>query len=732
MRLGIAGILVLGMVLAQPAVADSIIVDGQLYSGVTIHETKDRYYFRTPDGRSRSVARDEVAPHEILFGDGELSLGPAPAPIPVPEEMPEPVEIPEPVEMPEPEEAPAPVPVPEEMPEPEEAPAPVPVPEEMPEPVEIPEPVELPEPEVAPAPEALPEPMPEPEPVVVPDMPEGEDVSEVEGFMEGEVVSEAEVVAPATPAVPERIEQIAAGAPGPLEAGAAQIVLSEGATPQERLEANVLVLKADTITVAFCTLDMAAIDQGVVSRAGEILAEMGSSIPAEHLVVSATGVHTGLFAGVVSGKLNEAIFGAYDEAQVEEAAKTVALAVSVAEENLAAAQIRLTEGNLVAHGSVREEASPAADPVFSVMAVERHDGEAVAYLWNYALIPPVVFGDVATAQRGMVGAVAEALRDASTPDLPVLFMNGAAADIIPREVENVAVEGEAIAQIIQLSLEDTEARQELALVVTTRHVPLPDSLLGDLAPQSARIQELRLDGAVLIAVPAAPAAVIGNLLRAKAKSQGAQHVFFASLTGDYAGIHSSPQEFFYGGEGTRMVFSGPSMVRWYDEHFFASTASLWKQVAEWAPYEPAYQSGQVLGTTHREAIIELWQNNDAGLANLSGILGAMADRLPADLRPLVQGLRPEQLPTVGKQFAATFMRTEYAELTPVENAKLLGVSDAVGLPFDGVLLLQILSETDKLPTEASAIIRLYSIRGWDFIGDAEAGNDLRRGAVTPQ
>lgn len=92
------------LVAAMTGVADTIVVDGETYSGVKIRESETRYYWRAPDGRAMSVSKDQIAPGQIRFGDGPLADEPPPSEPEPAAAQPEPVFVaaPVPVEMPGP------------------------------------------------------------------------------------------------------------------------------------------------------------------------------------------------------------------------------------------------------------------------------------------------------------------------------------------------------------------------------------------------------------------------------------------------------------------------------------------------------------------------------------------------------------------------------------------------------------------------------------------------------
>lgn len=707
------------LALLTPVHADSIRVDGKVYSGVKIKETGSRYYFRLPDDSPMSASKSQVGPNDIVFGDAPLpDAAPfeptrAPMPMPEPPEAAEP--MPEPVSEVTPEPEPMPEPVSEVTPEPEPMPEPAPV--------AAPEPEPMPEP--APEPEATPEPEPTPEPVAEPAAAPETSAEPMETTEAGaEPVAAPEETAEPV-AMEEAPEELVAPEPefGAVSAGAARIVDGSDADPLKNFEVNALVLRVGEKTVAFASADVAAFGAPMTDAVASALAAGGSAIQKDQLLLGATAVDTGWHPGVIQGVMQEALFGNFDQAGFDALAAAFTQAIQQAEAALAPAAYLTGESDAPEYHAAREGASDTPDSTLGFLLAQGADGQPLGAIVNYAIQPPKEFGDTPLGGRGFPGRIAEALRGKTAADLPVVFYNGVAGDLdqkLPEDAEGQNAAAAAIADLAMGSLEGATPRKESSLWSASRTVKLPPSLLGEMIADSALLSEIHLSDEVFVSLPGAPAAQIGVLLRVKALEQGASGVFLCSYANDFQGYHPGISEYMLAGDRARMAFHGPLMISWYADSCLAyePSAITMDMIPELAGHQLAFDAGLKRGEAERDAILTAWANLDTGLQGLGKLMTQFKDKLkelPPEAEALLSNLKPKQIPLVARQVAGTYLRTEFADNTPEQRVTFMGVAKGVGIPYDAVLLLDTLSRPEKLPKDVQAFLLLLKIQGYKIL-----------------
>lgn len=724
--------------------ADSIIIDGKRYTGITLKESSSRYYFTTSDGQAVSVGKDQLGPNDVMKGDGllpepepvqvleaEPAPAPEPLPVPAPEPVPEPTPEPKPIPAPQPEPAPepAPAPVPVPAPEPvpapqaEPAPAPEPAPEPTPEPEPIPTPAPVPEPATMPQPEAQPAPAPAPvaapEPKAAPESatrpaPETEPALDQEPAPPPPEEAAPVVEAEEEPAV-EPLTPLVLPGRAPLRAGAAMAALD---APGEPLEVNAVVLESGGARVVFVSVDIAAVDRAFVERVAERLKEKGSSITLDSLIVACTGRYTTVQRGLLEGPLNEALFGSLDNERRDRTANEIADAVRKAEAGMKPARIAMAEADAAELLTSRLGDTATVDGTLGAVRIERGDGDVVAYLVNFALHPPVSFGMPPQPGRGVPGSLAKALRDDAGRETPVLFVNAAAGDITVNLSAGEEQVGRLIAERALNALEGARADGDVALAYTLRVVRTPPTLLVGLIPEEALVHEVWLDQNVFVTVPGAAAGQIGLLLRVKAMSQGMEHVFVMSGASDYLGYLPTSTEFFAATPETEMAAFGPLVAVWCAEQVLpvdgAATPS-WRELPELAQYESVFSSAVESGAAGRAKIRAKWARSAQGLE----VLGTMARTfapVPEQFEAIMAKLGEAEAATIARKLAAVFVRTEFTDFSAEDRVRLMGMAQGAGLPFDAVLLLQFLSNREDMPEQAAGIFELIEAQGYDLSG----------------
>ncbi len=831
---GLSAWAVCAMLVCGAVFADTIRVDGKVYTNVKISQTGSRYYFRTPEGGPMSVSKDRIGPNDIAFGKtplpdaaAPLSAEPEPAPAPeavmpaplAPEPEPESIPVPEPKPEPMPEPTPAPAPEPEPMPEPAPAPKPEPAPAPEPEPVappkEEPKPAEeMKAPEVAkpapkveepakpveemkPAEEPKAEPAPkaeEPKPEEVPpaeEMKPAEEAKPAEEPKAEEPKAEApkpveepkpaeemkapeeakpaedkpaedkpaeeakpEGVAPAemkeTPAAPEekpaeekptdaapkeegpaeaKPEEAAAPAPAPpmlpdpvvgmVSAGTARVVDGQNPESMRNFEINAIVIGVGDRLAAFCSADVCAVDRGIHDAVVAKLGTAGSKVDPQAVLIGATGVNANWRRSTLKGALVEALFGKFDQKSFDDLADGIVQAILAAEKSLAPAQYITGEADAPQFQAAQENASATLDSAMGVLVVQDASGAPLGALFNYAIQPPLDFGDKAGMMRGVPGRITDLLRAKTKADLPVVFFNGAAEDMKQNLGETPEARTAALEQIATLamdSLNGATPKRESSLTAATWEAAMPPSMLGDLLRSTALVTEVRLSGDRFITLPGIPAAQIAMLLRVKALSLGDGQTFLCAMTNDFQGVHTGIAEYFSESKRAMMAFNGPLMIKWYADNLVlgGGDPDAWKMAPELADRATAFEAGLSKGAERKEEIKTAWVKVEEGLNKLANLLMSMRAQvkdIPPEINQLIDNTPKADLVKVGRQAAATYLRTSASDYTPEQRTMMMGYAQATGMPYDAIVLMDMLGKPESLPQQVQAVVALQKIPG---------------------
>jgi len=516
----------------------------------------------------------------------------------------------------------------------------------------------------------------------------------------------------------------------PLHAGASQAAIASPASPGAPFAVDALVLEAGQAYVAFCTVDVAALDRSLLDAVALRLEEGGSAIGRDNLLLSATGDPSKRCPGLMRSFLGEVLVGPFEPSAQTEAADVIAAVIAEAEGALQPASARIAETEAPELHAPRDGASSTADSTVCVLAVASRDAKALACLVNYALEPALPFAQaqhsVSANTGGRPGAIALAVQEALGAAIPVLFCNGAAGDLASAMApggdtgESAAELGRTLAGAVRESLETAGVREEVVLSCRTREVLLPPTLLGEMLPVTTVLQEVRLDDTVFLSMPGAPAAQIGLLLRVRAMMQGAEHVFLLGLTGDYLGFQPTIEEFFAATPEACCAFYGPLMVKWYgDQHLRGKTAQeepAWMEVPALGRFASGFGAALERGRVAREAIAAHWAPLSAALDQAGGKMPGFGD-VPKEFFSVLSEVDAAQATAFGKAGMAVHVRREFADFTEEQRAILMGLAEGASVPFDALLLLQVFSHPERLPEEAAAAVQALNVAGCDFFAN---------------
>jgi hypothetical protein len=499
----------------------------------------------------------------------------------------------------------------------------------------------------------------------------------------------------------------------PLFAGASRLALGkERDLPAG--EVNALVLKSGDNMVAFCAVDVPAIDHDLVREVCEKLLILDSKIALPQLMVTATGVYTSLGQGVLHGPLNEMQFGAFSSSHRDRLVNRILFALSEAEDSIEPARLRIGESEAPNHYVSAIESDGTVDTTLTALSVEDSSGVVLAYLVNTTAALP----EKSEEDRGIAGALAESLRAKQDSPGPVIFVPGPSCGLrrdLKKDTSTAefdALVGAELAHTVLEALEKAELSSEVALAARAWRVNLPPTLMASTIPQETVLREIRLDQAVFLTMPGLPAAQVGMLLRIKAMQQGFSPVFLPVLTGDYVGLQPTVEGFFANEDPHRMSLYGPLSVTWYATHHLRGSGKkgrpLWTSVPALGRHASAYKLGLLRGEQDAEEIHQHWQRMKTGIPVI----------LPTfvNFTPALQGLTTADA-GIGLHYGATTLRKLAFNYSAEESAQLLGIFQGADIPFDAICYLQILSRTDNLSENTARIVTANALRGIDFLAE---------------
>ena len=581
----------------------------------------------------------------------------------------------------------------EPLPEPPNPPAPAPEPTPKPAPAPAPVPELKPESTPTPTPEPAPAPTPAPKPIVVPEPDPGP-----------------------KPPRPAPMPPLSTSK-GTLQAGAKRMVVSDALEPDQQLEINAIVLRCGDQTVALCAIDTAAIDHHLPRAVAKRLEASGSALTGDTLILMATGVHTNRYPGLLQGYPHEQSFGPHQPTNLQEAADQITLLLKDAERNLQPAQFRAAEAEAPQYHAKRASASSTEDSTLAVVTLETLDNLPIAHVINYALHPPIESGEGPESRRGVPGTIAQALREHANAPVPVLFANGAAGDIIPNPPEGDTPQqrdtalGQALARATLAALENAPPQKEITLAFRARQAQLPPTLLDELLPRTVTLQELHLNQTIFLAIPGNPAAQIGLLLRVKAMQQGAESVVLLGLANDNLGFQPTIQEYFAVTQHTKHAFHGPLFIRWFSENYLEPAPDdmppLWTNIQTMLQHNASFKASQSRANAARGLIQQTY-------AAAQPAITAFANQLVPN-PALPERLSQSERNAITQQLAARHIREQYAKFTQEQRAILMGAAQGAGLPFDAVLLLQLMARPENLPPEVQKALQSINHPGYNFL-----------------
>ena len=220
----------------------------------------------------------------------------------------------------------------------------------------------------------------------------------------------------------------------------------------------------------------------------------------------------------------------------------------------------LAWGKTTVTGVAMSRLDQPLDPELGLLKVVGADGRPVALVWNYA-IHGTALGPANSLLSGDLMANASARLERET-GAPVLFVNGAAGDVSPRQRGWPGVEsaGSALASAALAAWRALPPGRDLTLHAVRSQVSLPDPVLslrnctgrwvpaalriglGGALPSSAGLTAVRIGGTAWVTVPGELQTRLGLDIKTAGR-RGFDQAFVAGYSNDYLGYFLTRKDY---------------------------------------------------------------------------------------------------------------------------------------------------------------------------------------------
>lgn len=206
------------------------------------------------------------------------------------------------------------------------------------------------------------------------------------------------------------------------------------------LEVNVLYLSAGGGGALLVSLDLLAVDRAWVTFLRRMLqAQLG--LRPELVMVAASHTHAGPAGFRRAGAQLRADASLRRTLRRSVLALTLAAAAE-AVRNATDATLAISAGAAAGVAANRRNPDGPFDPTLTALTVRACTGEMLAAMWHFACHPTVLNADNNCLSPDLPGAVRSWLRERMGYGMPVLFLNGAAADVSTRYTRQGSGTGE--------------------------------------------------------------------------------------------------------------------------------------------------------------------------------------------------------------------------------------------------------------------------------------------------
>ena len=322
------------------------------------------------------------------------------------------------------------------------------------------------------------------------------------------------------------------------------------------LRVRALAIESGGLRVFWLSMDLIAIDPTMAAEVRARLAGDGGVPPT--LIVSASHTHSG------PGAYAESAFWAFVAADRESPAvrKVIVdgMERSAREAEGRRAPARLAWGKATVMGVATSRLGQPLDPELGLLKVMDGDGRPVALVWNYA-VHGTALGRANRLLSGDLMAEASARLERET-GAPVLFVNGAAGDVSPKERGWAGVQsaGAALASAALAAWRTVPPGRDLTLNAAQVHLSLPAPALsvrnctgrwvpravriglGKALPSAAELTAVRIGGTAWVTVPGELQTRLGLDIKTAGR-RSFEETFVAGYSNDYLGYFLTRQDY---------------------------------------------------------------------------------------------------------------------------------------------------------------------------------------------
>jgi hypothetical protein len=322
------------------------------------------------------------------------------------------------------------------------------------------------------------------------------------------------------------------------------------------LRVRALALESGGLSVVWLSVDLLAVDPNMIEEVRAHLADRGGEPPI--LIVSASHTHSG------PGAYADSAFWAF--VAVDRESQAVRKAIADGMEKAAREALRrrapalLAWGKTTATGVGMSRLDQPLDPELGLLKVMGADGRPVALVWNYA-IHGTALGRANSLLSGDLMADASARLERDT-GAPVLFVNGAAGDVSPRQRGWPGVEGAgaALASAALHAWRTLPPGRDLTLRAVRSQVSLPGAALsvrnctgrwvpaalrlglGWTLPESADLTAVRIGGTAWVTIPGELQTRLGLEIKTAGR-RTFEETFVAGYSNDYLGYFLTRRDY---------------------------------------------------------------------------------------------------------------------------------------------------------------------------------------------
>jgi neutral ceramidase len=354
----------------------------------------------------------------------------------------------------------------------------------------------------------------------------------------------------------------------------------------DTLAARALVLETPSTRLVWVTVDLVAVDGGLVEEIERRLTAAG--LRTGTLFVSASHTHSGPGAFVDSALFAAVALDRFDAGVRDALADAIVTAVRAADARRIPALVGTARA--VAPPLTRSRLARPLDSDVVVLKFTTAAGAPLALVWNYAIHGTMLSARNLRLSGDVMGVTSRELE--RTLGVPALFVNGAVADVSPARHGAAALDetGRALATVVRRAWDAARPAASDVLAVRRAVVELPAPALalrncvGRAAPalgrwlprglvvsldgmvtRHARLVAAAVGSTAWVTIPGELQTALGQLVRARAGTRWST-TLVAGLTNDYLGYFVTAEDFeqpayvtcasVFGGEAGRCLAEG--------------------------------------------------------------------------------------------------------------------------------------------------------------------------------